>query len=142
MDPELDTSKEKALKSMLKCLDSLILCGDNAELFQGLHFHNRLFAFLRKTAGIPMAFVLGNHDLFGHIMRRGVSYNELASKLDQFSDLAKSYDLIHLEREDLMIGSFTIIGTYGHYDGSLSGDKFKEDSKTVARLVCDLESRL
>ncbi|MBI2629151.1 metallophosphoesterase [Candidatus Pacearchaeota archaeon] len=94
--------------------DSLILGGDNAELSTGLQNHRVLFERLRRRFECPIAFVLGNHELWGKL--GNVSSWRLI--YDIFPELGKEYGFTYLESENLDVESSSFVGTYGHFDYS------------------------
>ncbi len=139
--PQLSGCKEGAVASLLDEVDCLVMCGDNAEPNHKLGNQRRLFDTLRSKSNKPMAFVTGNHDLIGHILRKGVTIGEIRNRFRQYSSLAGEYGIVHLEHQNLAAGDITICGTYGHYDGTLSGTRFPEDYNTVFQLVTSLKQR-
>lgn len=135
-------SKNAVLKDLFSEIDGLIMCGDNAEPTIELDNHKKLFETLRNKSDMPIAFINGNHDLIGHELIENVSINELKDKLSQYSVIADEYNIVHLENKNLELEGITICGTYGHYDGSLSGKKFQEDYDLVSQLVSGLLQRV
>jgi len=139
--PRLSESKYRAIKKILGEVGCLVMCGDNAELSSNLENHKRLLKTIRSMSNIPAAFISGNHDLIGRDLLRGITIDKIKSRLNQYSILAREYGMVHLEEQNMVIDDLVVCGTYGHYDGTLSGIKFEEDHKTVLKLVKDLEYR-
>ena len=140
--PVLLETKMEALKSILNEIDCLVMGGDNVELEGALLTYETLFSELREQFKGPIAFVTGHHELIGNLLRSGVSISFLKEIFPIYSEVAHKYDVTHLEEENLNLGEITICGTYGHYDGSLSGKNFPEDYSTVSKLVSALENRV
>lgn len=97
-------------------VDSVILCGDNSQMWYGQEYHHRFFSRIMKIFPCPVGFVCGNHDLWA----RGFNFSSRELLEDKFPEIAKSHDMKYLEHEDIEIGDWKIIGTYGHYDCSLT----------------------
>lgn len=135
-------SKNEALISLIGEIDCLIMCGDNAEPNAELENQRRLFETLRNQTNMPIAFITGNHDLIGHILRGGIRIEKLKERLSCYSALADKYGITHLEDKNLDLEGITICGTYGHYDGSLCGIKFQEDYSSVSQLISGLKQRV
>jgi Icc-related predicted phosphoesterase len=137
-NPKLANQKTNYIKSIVNDSDGLIFCGDNAEKESSEIF----FKQIRNETNLPIGFILGNHEVMGPTLRKGVTLNYLDEKFIEFDDLANTFSLIHLEKENLMLNDLTISGTYGHYDGSLSNDRFSTDKNTVNSLIDRLETRI
>ncbi len=140
--PRLAQLKSKALVSVLDEIDCLIMCGDNAEWNPGITNHRKLFDTIRQNTSKPVAFVEGNHELFGPELVENVTFNELKRRFRQYSLLGAEFTMIHLEEQNLMVEDITIAGTYGHYDGTLAGKELPIDYKAVSQLVKNLEKKV
>lgn len=138
--------KEKALKENNQDVDALILCGDNAEIDPSSGNHKYLFSLLKKNYACPIGFVVGNHELFGDKMSPNIPTEKIMALLANYESLAKEFEMIYLEKENLSFKEAVIAGTYGHYDGSLIPEKtkgyFNQDKKTVKTLITNLEDRV
>jgi len=108
---------EKKLESIVKIegdFDAVLLGGDNASLSSRLRNHIILFDTLQGRFNCPIGFVAGNHGLWGK--PAGVSSSILLN--DIFSDLSEEVGVTYLEKENLVVGGVSFVGTYGHYDFS------------------------
>lgn len=140
--PELSKAKEPALESLLEEIDCLVMCGDNAEPDDKLDNTRRLFGLLRDNSKIPIGFITGNHCHFGYRLASGIAYDEIKKGFDKYSEIARDFEIIHLEDQNMQVEGITIGGTYGHHDGSLAKIDFKEDYQTVKRLLDAASTRL
>src|SRR3989338_6444733 len=120
--PRLAKSKDNALIKIIDEVDCLIMCGGNAEHTKNITNHRKLFETIRTKSNMPVVFVEGNHALFGSELAENVTYHEIKSRLKQYSTLASEHNIVHLEDQNLVLDDITICGTYGHYDGTLSGE--------------------
>ena len=125
--------KEDIIKRIAeKETDCVLLCGDNAEFDYDFFSHERTFEFFKEIFNCPIALVAGNHCLWGkgHYSSRDLLYN-------QYQQLATEFGLIYLENENLQIGDFTIVGTYGHYDYSLGkvGNGITKENFLTGRAI-------
>lgn len=145
--------------------DVVLLCGDNAELELDFSHHRLLFQALKLRFECPIAFIAGNHDLWGRT--QDISSETLLYR--RYPILAKQEEVTYLETGNLTIGDWTIAGTYGHYDFSFRkttslddlrageitiGNTFrswadktymvwkKPDEETCHKLLDDFEKRL
>ena len=94
--------------------DAVLLCGDNAEVDEGLFYHDLLLEFLSVKFKTPIGLVAGNHDLYGKSI--GLTSEDLLYQ--HYPLLAKKYGATYLETENMKIGDWSIAGTYAHYDFS------------------------
>ena len=78
--------KSKAKKAQA---DALILCGDNAGPNQELSNHEVLFSSLRSDLDIPIAFIVGNHDLWS----KQLGYSSWKLLTEIFPKFANKYNL-------------------------------------------------
>gem|GEM_PF-3959075 len=114
--------------------DAVLLCGDNAEVTHGLGNHRLLFDVLLERFQSPLGFIAGNHDLYGR--PSGFTSRELLD--ETYPALAEELDVMYLERDNLVVGDTTVVGTYGHYDytlGRVRGTVDEESFRSGVAIV-------
>lgn len=117
-----DRQVERFIERMVQPagLDALILAGDIAEngrLAGGRlgFWHRKLLDALRVTAGCPVAFCAGNHDIWctdpdsdsWEVYERVLHAAAVATRT------------VYLDHENLILGDCAFVGCYGHFDFSL-----------------------
>ncbi len=113
---QISERKINEINEIEEGIDAIVLGGDNAEISWNLNEHKVLINKLRKRFGAtPIAFVLGNHELWGQWLHWPVK--RLLE--ETFPAFAQRESLVYLERQNLGLNGVTIVGTYGHYDYSL-----------------------
>ena len=133
--------KVAALKKLIPEFDVFLMCGDNTEPRISNYNRNEFYRMLRQVSDIPIATVLGNHDLFGKEFPTEVSIEDIKNRQKGFENVFKDNNIINLDYQNLVIGDITVFGTYAHYDGTLSNSISEIDFKTAKYLNDALKDR-
>ncbi|HLP79461.1 MAG TPA: metallophosphoesterase family protein [Acidobacteriota bacterium] len=96
--------------------DLLTLCGDSAYFEPGFSHHLALLAKIRQTYKGKIAFIVGNHELWGR--QFGIPAHQLLT--EGYLHFARRNDLHYLEDRNLTVEGVRFAGSYAHYDGSLA----------------------